>query len=307
MVTYRDWARVHIVAINRALEDTFEAMHLSVFSKSKRANRYVRCYVQRTLHLGTSTLIHPALARSSHMLDFEFGSAVEIRRLESEISRVAEPAALVGLLTQYRNQLLSRGNAVTFVIVFEPAAIHHLFRLPASDHVDCDHAVHSVIGAAASVLHQRLGNAGTFEERVAIADEFIFDRSFGAPNFDPIERVAKEIVRNHGACRIDSLVHETGLSMRTFQRMFQQRVGVPAKLFSRIVRFEALLKAKAVHPHLSWTVIAHHFGYHDQMHMIHDFRHLAGETPTGVLEQALPILMPQIDPAVKDGPERLLL
>jgi hypothetical protein len=48
-------------------------------------------------------------------------------------------------------------------------------------------------------------------------------------------------------------------------------------------RFEAALKTKAAFPHLSWTMVAHDFGYHDQMHMIHDFQHLSGETPTGIL------------------------
>jgi AraC-like DNA-binding protein len=267
----------------------------------------VRCYVQRTLRLGAATLVQPVPARASHVLDFEFGGPVEVRRLGTEVTRTAAPASLIGMLTHYRNQLLSRGTVETFVIVFEPAAIYHLFGLPAFDQVDCDHEVHSVIGAAASVLQERLGNAGTFEERVAIADDFITDRSCRAPAYDPIERAAKEIVRHHGACRIDSLAHQTGLSMRNFQRMFQQRVGVPAKLFSRIVRFEASLKCKAVHPHLSWTVIAHQYGYHDQMHMIHDFRHLAGETPAGILEQATPVLAPQIDLTAKEGPARLLL
>ncbi len=282
-------------------------MHLSLFSKSSRATRYVRCYVQRTLQLGTSTFIQPVPARAAHVLDFEFGSPVEVRRLGAEITRTAETGALVGLLTQYRNQLLSTGNAESFVIVFEPTAIYQLFGLPAFEHVDCDHASHAVLGATASALEQRLGNACTFEERVRIADEFIFNRSLQVPAADPIERVAKEIVRHHGTCRIDSLAHHTGLSMRSFQRMFQHRVGVPAKLFSRIVRFEAALKTKAALPDLSWTLVAHKFGYHDQMHMIHDFRQISGETPSGILEQASPVLAPQIDHAAQDRPERLLL
>jgi AraC-like DNA-binding protein len=29
--------------------------------------------------------------------------------------------------------------------------------------------------------------------------------------------------------------------------------------------------------------IAHDLGYHDQMHMVHDFRQLSGSTPSGVL------------------------
>jgi AraC-like DNA-binding protein len=31
----------------------------------------------------------------------------------------------------------------------------------------------------------------------------------------------------------------------------------------------------------AWTDIAHDLGYYDQMHMVHDFRIFAGESPTG--------------------------
>jgi AraC-like DNA-binding protein len=285
-----------------------KTMHLSRFSKSSAATReYIRCYVQREVQLGTCTFIQPVLARAAHVLDFEFGAPIEIRRLGTDVTRTAEPAALVGLQTHRRNELLIRGNVETFVIVFQPAAIHQLFGLPARDVTDSDHAAHAVLGAAGSALQQRLGNARSFEERVLIADQFISSQSFRAAGTDPIELVAKEIMRSHGGCRIDSLAHHTGLSIRNFQRTFQQHVGVSPKLFARIVRFEAALKTKAALPDMSWTTVAHEFGYHDQMHMIHDFQLLSGEAPTGILGQVEALFAPQIDPAAQEDPERLLL
>jgi AraC-like DNA-binding protein len=143
-----------------------------------------------------------------------------------------------------------------------------------------------VLGAAASKFQQRLGNARSFQERVRIADEFIVSQDLSRPVRDSIELAANEIMRNDGRTRIDLLAHQTGLSIRNFQRMFRERVGVSPKVYSRIVRFEAAVRTKAVSPHMSWMTIAHEFGYHDQMHLIHDFRHLSGDTPSGVLSQA---------------------
>ena len=71
--------------------------------------------------------------------------------------------------------------------------------------------------------------------------------------------------------------------MGNFQRVFLERVGVSPKLFSRIVRFEAALKSKTASPHVSWTTVAQECGFHDQMHLIHDFRQFSGEIPTNVL------------------------
>jgi AraC-like DNA-binding protein len=283
-------------------------MHLSRFSESSKATkRYVRLYVQREAQLGISTFMHPVPARSANLLDFEFGGPIEIHTSGTDLTRTAETVALVGLQTSQRNQLLIRGNVESFVIFFQPAAIHQLFRLPPGDIINRDHAAHLVLGAAVSELHQQLGNAGSFQERVQIADQFIFSYSFRAPAPDRIELSANEIMRNRGGCRIDCLAHHAGLSIRNFQRMFRQQIGLSPKLYARIVRFESALKTKVSSPHRSWTTVAHEFGYHDQMHMIHDFQQLSGETPTGILGQMETVFEPQIRPPTRQDPNLLVL
>ena len=74
-----------------------------------------------------------------------------------------------------------------------------------------------------------------------------------------------------------------GLGGRQFGRRFVQQVGMRPKLYARIARFEAALDGKARSPTKPWSDVAHEFGYHDQMHLVHDFREFAGETPTTVL------------------------
>jgi len=164
-----------------------------------------------------------------------------------------------------------------------------------------------VLGAAASELYQRLGNARSFQERVQIADQFITSQSLRARAPDSIDLVADEIMRNHGECRIDGLAQHAGLSIRNLQRMFRQRIGVSPKLYARIVRFESALKTKASSPDKSWTAVAQQFGYHDQMHMIHDFRQLSGETPTGILGQMETVFAPQIHFPQRQDPDLLVL
>ncbi len=36
-------------------------------------------------------------------------------------------------------------------------------------------------------------------------------------------------------------------------------------------------------PERTWTDVAHRFGYHDHMHMVHEFAEFTGETPTSTL------------------------
>lgn len=275
-------------------------MHLSHLSRPCPGTiRYVRYYVQREAQLGISSVNIPVLARACSLLDFEFGNPIEIHSSNTDLTRRCETAALVGLETCVQNRLLISGNFESFAIHFQPLALNHLFGLPGFELTDCNHAAHAVLGSAISKLKQRLGEARSFEERVRLADQFIAAKSVAAPIHDSIELAADEIVRNKGRCRIDLLAHQTGFSMRSFQRLFRERVGASPKLYSRILRFEAALKMKAASRHVSWTTVAQESGYHDQMHLIHDFRQFSEGTPTRILGGAGGVFAPQIESAAQ--------
>ena len=78
------------------------------------------------------------------------------------------------------------------------------------------------------------------------------------------------------------LAMHSGIGNRQFERMFVESFGMRPKLYARMVRFQSALDCKA-RSTKSWTDVAHEFGYHDQMHMIHDFKELTGQTPTETL------------------------
>ena len=54
------------------------------------------------------------------------------------------------------------------------------------------------------------------------------------------------------------------------------------KRFGKIARFQAALDAKIRFPRRTWLSIAHALGYHDQMHMVHDFRQFGSASPKSV-------------------------
>ncbi len=72
-------------------------------------------------------------------------------------------------------------------------------------------------------------------------------------------------------------------------------VSISPKLYARLVRFESVLKAKAAAPQRSWMNAAHEAGYHDQMHMIYDFREFSAGAPTGIFGQAKQAFTPHAD------------
>ena len=77
----------------------------------------------------------------------------------------------------------------------------------------------------------------------------------------------------------------SGMGLRHFQRVFAQEVGTGPKRFARVARLQTALDLKVAAPSMSWLEVSHAFGYHDQMHMIHDFKSLCGDSPSRVFDQ----------------------
>jgi AraC-like DNA-binding protein len=261
-----------------------KAVHSIQFSKpSDATERFILFYGHRESSLGASVLIHPVPARSEHVLDFQFADEIQIHDLHDGIKRSAKSAALIGLQTHRRVEQVIRGRIESFSVFLQPAALSLLFGLPAIVVTNTDLDAHGVLGRFVGGLRERLGNCGSFLERVRVAEEFFIDLSSKTPRFDLVESVAHEIRRQHGVCQVEAVARSAGLSSRTLHRRFKQSIGLSPKIFARIVRFESALQTKATSPKLTWTDIAHEYGYHDQMHMVHDFHSLSTDTPSGLL------------------------
>ncbi|MGC3945517.1 MAG: AraC family transcriptional regulator [Chryseolinea sp.] len=70
------------------------------------------------------------------------------------------------------------------------------------------------------------------------------------------------------------------LSLRQFERNFITRVGIPPKLFIRIVRFEYAMRVKNLDGEKSWSEIAFECGYTDSSHLLREFREFADFPPS---------------------------
>jgi AraC-like DNA-binding protein len=96
------------------------------------------------------------------------------------------------------------------------------------------------------------------------------------PERDPrVDAAIERILRSGGTARVNDLAQEIGISRQHLARQFQHHVGVPPKMFARVMRFRRLLESM---PH-DWADAAVAHGYYDQSHLIAEFRELAGMTP----------------------------
>jgi AraC-like DNA-binding protein len=111
---------------------------------------------------------------------------------------------------------------------------------------------------------------------MALRDE-LATRVTGLSSARSVGRTAARLIQLHGGrISIDVLVREHGLSRQQFARTFYAGVGIRPKLFARITRFQALVRALLSTDASQWASLSSAVGFYDQAHMINEFRGFAG-------------------------------
>jgi len=179
------------------------------------------------------------------------------------------------------------GNVHLFGIRFKPAGAFPFFRFGMSDLVDRVESLRAVGGGDISRIEDQLASANSFQERVVIAESLQVERLSHKQTFDPWLSNAVELISNCcGKSPISKIARDVGISERGLERRFRQSVGLTPKMFSRIVRFQRVLKAIEHSKNPAIIDTALEFGYYDQSHLIHDFRQFSDTTPAAFLERA---------------------
>ena len=246
---------------------------------------FVRCYVQREAVIGSCVLSQVVPARAAPILEFMLRDVFEVHWCNRPVIETPARAVSIGLQTHRRVRLKATGVLESFCIVFQPGALYALFKTPMHELTDHDYDSSAVLGRWVSSMFQRLGECQAFEDRADLANEVMMRHAEARSALDGVSAAAHAILRQHDPMSISALASEAGLGVRQFQRRYRDQIGIRPKLHARIARFEAALDAKARSRGKSWTDVAHEFGYHDQMHLVHDFAEFCSETPGSVLTE----------------------
>jgi AraC-like DNA-binding protein len=243
---------------------------------------YVRAFAQRKLDRHDQPLVEAVPAQLEQVLDFELGLLPVVRH---RLYTVDTAIWIGGAQTSFPGYMDLRQGVESFAIFFQPMGWSQLFGIPACEITNRLFDASIVMGPCVRTLWNSIGEATCFEQCVALAEEFLRKRLPYRTAVSKIMTVATHIFQTHGALRIPSLAEQQAIGLRQFERQFQRSIGTTAKSFARVARFQAALDAKLIAPNRSWLDIAHFFGYHDQMHMVHDFRALGRHNPNGLIEQ----------------------
>jgi AraC-like DNA-binding protein len=155
-----------------------------------------------------------------------------------------------------------------------------------SEIVDDNFDATDIFGKEMKEVNQRLQDACTFDGIKDVIESFLIKKVKTLKTALPFDNAMLELMKVSGNIPIERVASMACLSLRQLERVSKERIGLPPKLFARLVRFSKAYRYYETSPKKTWTSIAHECGYYDQMHFIRDFKQFAG-MPPGAIEKEL--------------------
>jgi AraC-like DNA-binding protein len=181
------------------------------------------------------------------------------------------------------------GEASTVGVHFKPGGACPFFRVPPAEMINQSVALDCLWGDEATFLRERLLSGQTPEKKLRVLEGCLLEQLFKPLERHPVVNFAlQQICRPLPPPAMSQIVGRTGFSQRHFIQLFSDEVGLTPKLFSRVSRFQKVIRTAHRLGEISWTQIALDCGYYDQAHFIHDFQSFAGITPSEYLARKTP-------------------
>lgn len=170
----------------------------------------------------------------------------------------------------------------TIAARFKPGAASYFFDTPLHELIDLHPALDDLWkdGVAQRFADALWSRPLSDLQAVAVIERLLLQRLRASRHQRGLAEAAVHAIEgSRGAIRIASLADALGVSRQHLASQFRARVGLPAKLFARVCRFQHASKLLREGPPRDLAALALELGYYDQPHMIHEFRELSGSTP----------------------------
>jgi AraC-like DNA-binding protein len=172
-----------------------------------------------------------------------------------------------------------------FGIQFRAGGSFPFFRMPASEAENRDIALDCVWNATATQMRGRLLEAESISAMFSVAEDVLTRQLVRPLELHPAVAFAARRFSTHPhTTTVGSVLNTIGLSHRRFSQLFHDQTGLTPKAFSRVRRFQRVLRSINAARDPEWAQIALDCGYFDQAHFIHDFQSFSGFTPTSYTE-----------------------
>lgn len=164
-------------------------------------------------------------------------------------------------------------------VEFHPGGARAFFRDPLDRLRDVDTDLDDLGATAPRRLRERMLESGSAQGRIALLQEWLLDRFEEAALPGLVTHALtglQQVPRMHS---VSALASYTGVSVRRLSSLFRENVGVSPKRFLRLQRFAEVIASTHARGDINWSAVAADCGFHDQSHLVHEFREFSGIAP----------------------------
>jgi AraC-like DNA-binding protein len=158
---------------------------------------------------------------------------------------------------------------------FTPAGFSAFARVPMRTLVDRVLTLDEAMECAAEVP--------TSDEPEAVRASMVSFLRSSWPEHDEAIALVNDLVattqEDRSIARVEDLARVASTSVRSLHRLFERYIGVGPKWIVRRARVQQAAERVARGERVDWAETAQELGYHDQAHLIRDFRAQVGFTP----------------------------
>lgn len=160
-------------------------------------------------------------------------------------------------------------------ICFKPGKSRHFINAPASELTNTNEPAKELLKFDLLDSHAHIESDNVFLKLNNLLEQHV-------KKYQPVNSRIDDVIQNielsNGMASIADSAEIFSKSIRQCERVFKETVGISAKLYSQIVRFQ---RATALISNASLPLarIAADLGYTDQSHMSHEFRRFANISP----------------------------
>lgn len=157
--------------------------------------------------------------------------------------------------------------------VLHPASLYNFFGFPMPELVNQRMDLAKVLGESIQATHRSLKGSCDPEKKVLILETFLETFLPAAKSkLSIIDEAIDFIHTKAGMVSIEEVLRQFSVSRRYLEKRFLEKVGISPKLYARIKRFSYLSNTVANREKIDWQDIVAANGFHDQSHLIKDYK-----------------------------------
>lgn len=178
-------------------------------------------------------------------------------------------------------------------VKFKPLGISKITGIKMEYLADAIIPADDIWGKEVDTLCDAMRSQPSMEQVIFVLEDFLLKKYASVSihhRADSVQNALNLISRSKGNIHIKTLQEQTNTTRKTLERAFINYMGVHPKLYTRIVRFNAVKQTmdKAMSGRPKSVLLATDFGFYDSAHFISEFKHFAGCTPQAYLK-TLPV------------------